>query len=71
MTAGPIYLMDVSEFATHHYVGLSWSLLHSWKAGFVTPDIGFTVDLLSLRFLWDLTDDDFLFGFSLAEIQIF
>ena len=71
MSAGPMYLIDVSEFGTHHYVGVSWSLLHSWRTGMTIPQFGIAFDLLSLRFLWDVTDSEFLFGFSLAEFQIF
>jgi hypothetical protein len=71
MTAGPIYLFDVSEFSTHHYVGLSWSLLNSWKAAFSIPGLGLFFDVFSLRFLWDVTDGEYLFGFSMIEPQIF
>jgi hypothetical protein len=71
MTAGPTYLIDVSEFGSHHYVGFSWTLLSTWKSGFVMPGFGVVIDLLTLRFLWDVTDAEFLFGFGLLETQIF
>jgi len=71
MTFGPGYLTDVSSFGTNHYVGIVWSVLNSWQSAMISEEFGIYVNILSFRFMWDVTDGDRLFSFTLVEPKFF
>jgi hypothetical protein len=68
---GLSYLFDVTSFGTNHYLGIVWSVINSWRAGLVADEFGFYMNGLSFRLMWDLTDGERLFSFTLLEPKFF
>ena len=71
MTFGPAYLTDVSSFWTNHYLGIAWSVFNSWRSGLMSDEFGFYINALSFRLMWDLTDGERLFSFTVLEPKFF
>lgn len=68
----PTYVAELAEIPTvRHYVGLTITPFHTWKALFLDEGPRFAVELLSIRLLLDLQDYEFVWGFSTTNLAIF
>ena len=71
MTFGPGYLTDLASFGTNHYLGVVWSVVNSWQSALISEEFGIYINMLSFRFMWDISDGEPLFSFTLLEPKFF
>jgi hypothetical protein len=71
LLVGPTYMLDFEPEGLSHYVGVAISPLSTWKLGSVMPGLGFYFDFLTVRFLWDVEDFEFLWSYSTFSLSFF
>jgi len=69
-TIGPTYLTDLVRPLETQYLGVYVSVLSSGHS-LIEESFGMTVDVLALKFLWNLVNGESLLSFTVMDLQFF